>query len=216
VRAKLESLITTLSTDVPGIRIGVIAHGDYCDADSSYVIKFLPLMTDYAKLTKFVAEVGPTHGGDAPECYELALNKALNKMNWSDDAKARALVLVGDDVPHEKGYSYGGKTVNIDWRNQLKGLVNRYNVQIYAVQAGSSTGAKPFYETLATESRGRYLALNDINLMQDLIAAVCLHSTGDERLLNAYEKRVRREGRMTASAATIFTEIRKTIVVVLG
>jgi hypothetical protein len=45
---------------------------------------------------------------------------------------------------------------------------------------------------------------------------VCLHSTGDERLLNAYEERVRREGRMTASAATIFTEIRKTIVVVLG
>ena len=79
------------------------ARADYCDAKSSYVIKYLPLITDYSKLLHFVEQVGPTHGGDAPECYELALNKANRNMNWSPGARSRALVLVGDNLPHEPG-----------------------------------------------------------------------------------------------------------------
>ena len=39
VRRKLQETITRLKRDIPGIRLATIAHGDYCDASSSYVTK---------------------------------------------------------------------------------------------------------------------------------------------------------------------------------
>jgi len=211
VRRNLAGLIKTLTARVPNIRIGVIAHGDYCDADSSYVIKFLPLMTDYSKLEDFVAHVGATGGGDAPECYELALNKANKAMGWAAGARARALVLVGDANPHEVGYSWGGKTVKIDWRNQLKGLAGQ-KVQIYAVHAGGAASSKPFYEALASETGGRYIPLAEMGSMRDLVAAVCIHTSGDARQLDEYEREVRAAGRMSRETVRVLIEIRKTIV----
>ena len=211
VRRNLAGLIKTLTSRVPDIRIGVIAHGDYCDADTSYVIKFLPLMTDYNKLTDFIAHVGATGGGDAPECYELALNKANKAMGWSAGARARALVLVGDANPHEVGYAWGGKTVRIDWRNQLKALAGQH-VQIYAVHAGGAVASRQFYETLASETRGRYIPLAEMGSMRDLVAAVCIHTSGDTHQLDAYEREVRAAGRMTRETVRVLVEIRKTVV----
>ena len=39
VRRKLQETISRLKRDIPGIRLATIAHGDYCDASSSYVTK---------------------------------------------------------------------------------------------------------------------------------------------------------------------------------
>ena len=40
VKTKVEEIITRLFTDIPGLRISVMAHGDYCDK-STYVTKFV-------------------------------------------------------------------------------------------------------------------------------------------------------------------------------
>ena len=91
------------------LRVGVIAHGDYCDKGSSYVIKYLPLLdsTDsgaMVKLHRFVKEVGGTFGGDGPECYELVLRKASRAIGWGAKNSRRVLVMVGDNEPHPVGY----------------------------------------------------------------------------------------------------------------
>jgi hypothetical protein len=39
VRRQLQATIMRLKSDIPAIRIAVIAHGDYCDASWSYVTK---------------------------------------------------------------------------------------------------------------------------------------------------------------------------------
>ena len=39
VRRELQETISRLKRDIPGIRLATIAHGDYCDASSSYVTK---------------------------------------------------------------------------------------------------------------------------------------------------------------------------------
>ena len=83
-----------------------------------------------------------------------------------------------------------------------------------AVHAGGRGSTKSFYQTLATETRGRYLLLDDMSSLRDLIAAVCLHQSGDERQLEEYEAEVNRAGRMTASTVRIFTEIRSTTVII--
>ena len=140
VRKELDALVHSL-LDTAGkhgarLRLGVIAHGDYCDHSTSYTIKYLPLldMSDsgaVSKILSFLKEVGPTGGGDSPECYELALHMASRKMEWGAGA-LHMLVMVGDSTPHEVGYSCGGYTNRLDWRTELAALA-RQRVRIYAV-----------------------------------------------------------------------------------
>lgn len=62
-----------------------------------------------------------TGGGDGPECYELVMQRAREVLSWTPGSK-RVLILIGDDLPHEPGYQYGGKTYHIDWREQCEEL----------------------------------------------------------------------------------------------
>ncbi len=42
-------------------------------------------------MCNFVRDVGPTGGGDYPECYELVLRESYTKLNWSPTSQ-RSLV----------------------------------------------------------------------------------------------------------------------------
>ena len=97
VRRKVGETVKRLMKEIPGIRIGIIAHGDYCDAGSTYVTKALDLTDDGDAIVRFVEKVGPTGGGDAPECYELVLHEARS-LSWTKDY-TKVFVLIGDDVP---------------------------------------------------------------------------------------------------------------------
>ena len=73
----------------------VIAHGDYCDLDpknGGYIIQKIDFTRDIEQLQEFVEEVGNTHGGDAPECYELVLKHAREEFSWreGEDCKSPA------------------------------------------------------------------------------------------------------------------------------
>src|SRR5580704_12128334 len=76
VRRNIKDTVTRLVKEVPAIRIGIIAHGDYCDKGSTYITKRLNLTDNADAICKFVTKVEPTGGGDAPECYELVLHEA--------------------------------------------------------------------------------------------------------------------------------------------
>ena len=139
-RALIKKLVAKARKYGAKLRIGVIAHGDYCDKATSYVIKYLPLldMSDGGavdKVLRFVAGVGQTYGGDAPEAYELALHTAWKKMGWGSNPR-RIFMMIGDDLPHEVGYKYGDFTNMIDWRAQVE-ILKKKNIRTYAVQAGS-------------------------------------------------------------------------------
>jgi hypothetical protein len=209
LRAELGELLEGLFSEIPNLRLGLIAHGDYCDADSSYIIKYLPLIQDRRKLLAFVEEVGPTFGGDAPECYELALNKASKEMHWSDDATTRCLVMIGDDEPHKKGYKYGGHTVQIDWRNQLKALAAK-DVMIYAVQCGSNQRAEAFWKELASGTSGQYLQMNQVNTLKDAILALCFRQANNQQALERHEEWLVRSGQMTVETRVVIECIKVT------
>jgi hypothetical protein len=81
VRKKVKNTVERLFKDLPGIKIGVIAHGDYCDA-KIYVTKHLPMTNKPEPIAKFVEKVKATYGGDLPEAYELVLHEARS-LKWS-------------------------------------------------------------------------------------------------------------------------------------
>lgn len=198
VRRVVKETVTRLFRDVPDIRIGVIAHGDYCDAGSTYVTKLFDFSTDKDEIRKFVTQVEPTGGGDAAECYELVLHQART-FSWSA-GKKKVLVLIGDDVPHGKNEAQNTK--KLDWRNELK-LLLEAGIHVYGVQALNRKHATKFYESISEETGGFHLELEQFASITDLILAVALKQKGDD-FLQKFEDEVQAEGRMNRSMRRSF------------
>jgi hypothetical protein len=109
---------------VPNLRIGIMAHGDYCDKTGTggYTLRRMyKLSNDPEEIHEFMSTCAATGGGDADECYELVLQKA-REMKWSKRASCKTLVLIGDANPHPPSYVWNGAAIGIDWRAECAGL----------------------------------------------------------------------------------------------
>jgi len=190
VRKNIKNLVKRLFKDIPDIRIGIIAHGDYCDEGRYYVIKTFDLSTDEQAIGDFVQNVERTGGGDAPECYELVLHESRS-LSWSA-GKSKVLVLIGDDIPHPPNYP--ANTKKLDWRNELA-LLLESGINVYAVQALGRRHATSFYQEVAEKTGGFHLELNQFAYVVDMITAVCFKQEGDMRL-QEFEEEVIKDGRM--------------------
>lgn len=60
----------------------IIAHGDYCDYEKTYMTKGIDFTRDVEALKDFIQNTPGTHGGDTPECYELVLREARTGLSW--------------------------------------------------------------------------------------------------------------------------------------
>jgi hypothetical protein len=172
VRNKVNDLVGQLFDTIPGLRVGVIIHNDYCDMPRHIFIQ--DFTTDKAALKRFVDQDSPCGGGDAPECYELALHEAT-RLSWKADK--RAFIVIGDEVPHQVGYRYGSHTNNIDWRKEATAL-REMDVQIYAVQALGRRSSNIFYDTIAKVTGGVKLDLSQFQHITQYINAVAYHQQG--------------------------------------
>ncbi|XP_060069075.1 uncharacterized protein LOC132549169 [Ylistrum balloti] len=186
VQGRLQDMIQRLQADIPGIRIGVIAHGDYCDKDVFYLTQELDFCTDVVELCNFVKGVGGTGGGDADECYELILRMVRQKFSWTHVSQ-KILVMIGDANPHEPEYELN--VDNIDWRQEINHLKNS-GVKIYGVQAFEHEGVEDFYKTMALQTDGHYLRLGEFSNICDFLMAICYRERG-EHLFTEYEAEVR-------------------------
>ena len=201
VRKKIKATVTRLMKEIPGMRIGVIAHGDYCDAGSTYVTKALDLTDDVEKICRFVERVEATGGGDAPECYELVLHEA-QALSWTPSYQ-KCFVLIGDDVPH--GPAQNPKKLN--WRDEVDKLAKK-GIPVYGVQALGRKHATPFYRELAEKSGGFHLDLDQFSYITDLVLAICYKQSSDEKLAS-YEQEIVNQGRLDRSLNNLFNTMMK-------
>lgn len=201
VRKKLNATVSRLMKEIPGMRIGIIAHGDYCDEGSTYVTKSLDLTDDLGAIMRFVERVGPTGGGDAPECYELVLHQA-RALSWTP-GYSKALVLIGDDVPHPPSQN----PRKLDWRTEVDTL-GKLGIPVYGVQALNRRHATPFYKELAEKSGGFHLSLDQFAYITDMLLAICYKQSSDVKL-QAYEAEVVKEGRLSRGLNNMFNTMLK-------
>ncbi|KAJ8320927.1 hypothetical protein KUTeg_002514 [Tegillarca granosa] len=185
VKGRLQDMIQRLQADIPGIRIAVFAHGDYCDKGRTYVTKYIDFSTDVAELCTWVKSVEATGGGDSDECYELVLHE-VQSLSWTPGTK-RALVMIGDADPHEPNYGMNKKKLN--WRNETEKLAEMA-VRIYSVECRGYSSPTDFYQTIADKTSGKRLKLEQFANIFDFIMAICYREKGDE-FLHDYEKEVR-------------------------
>jgi len=184
--------------DVPDLRIGIIAHGDYCDAGSTYVTKHHSLSSDKRGIIDFINTCGNTGGGDSAECYELVLHEARD-FNWTAGAK-KIVVLIGDDVPH--GANERQNTKHLDWRNELKCLLEM-DVKVYGVQALNRGHATKFYKEVANITGGFHLDLSQFSDVVNLIKAICYQQVGSSQL-SWFEEELNKNKQMSRSMRTNF------------
>jgi hypothetical protein len=138
VREVVKSLVSELLVMVPNLRIGIMAHGDYCDKTGTggYTLRRMyKLSSDPEEIHEFMSTCAATGGGDADECYELVLQKARD-MKWSKRASCKTLVLIGDANPHAPSYVWDGKQIGIDWRAECAALKEQ-GVKVCAALAPS-------------------------------------------------------------------------------
>lgn len=196
VRRKIKSTVTRLMNEIALIRIGIIAHGDYCDERSTYVIKKFDLSDDVDAICDFVQNVEPTGGGDAPECYELVLHEAQT-FSWKKEA-SKSLVLIGDDIPHPPAHN----PKKLNWRQEIDKLAQQ-DIATYGVQALNRSHATPFYTEIANKSGGFHLNLDQFAYITDMFLAICYKQSSDDQL-QAYEQEVINQGRMSRGLSQMF------------
>lgn len=182
VRKNVAAMVTRLFKEVSGVRIGIIAHGDYCDEKSTYITTTLDFTTDESKLVHFINNVKSTGGGDWAECYEFVLNHART-LSWSAGT-SKSFIMIGDAIPHEPSYPLN--TRKLDWKNESS-LLAEAGVKIYSVQAMNTREATPFWKKIAETTKGYHLKLDQFTDLYHLIMAVGLQQMGDD-VLASYEK----------------------------
>ena len=200
VRRNVREMIADLFRSIPGIRIGVIAHGDYGD---TYVTKHTDLSVDQDMLCRFVETVESTCGFDYEECYELVLREAHTKVSWSGVAK-KAVIMIGDALPHAA--LSPRNAAHIDWRTEAAELV-RKGITVYSVQAlGNTLAGSTFWKPLAHETNGVHLDLDQFSQAKDFIKAICYHNAGNAHL-QEFRNQVVAEGRLNRSLHTMFSRL---------
>lgn len=203
VRRNVESLVNRLFKDIPNLRVGILAHGDYCDEKSTYITKMLDLTDDKNKICHFIRNVEATNGGDAPECYEFVLNQIRN-VSWKSD-KNKVFVMIGDDVAHPSNDPQNKR--KLDWKNEV-GLLKESGIKIYSVQALNRGHATSFWQSIANKSDGYYLPLDQFSDIASLITAVGYKQKSDKDLED-YEKELIVNGHMNRSIDSVIGTLLK-------
>lgn len=205
VRNYVEQFIKDMFNEFDDLRLGIIAHGDYCDKDDPYTIRIMDLTKDEKELCKFVKETNKTYGGDADECYELVLNSAHSVLNWRKDSE-KLLILIGDASPHSP--SYADNKDNLDWKEEAEKL-RKLGVKVFSVHALAyyRRSSRAFYQSVADTTGGVYLTLDQFNEIMDLIKAT-LYQQGGEEKLNEYISIIRDKGKLTNSMDRNFRRLK--------
>ncbi|XP_021368606.1 uncharacterized protein LOC110460174 [Mizuhopecten yessoensis] len=199
VRQNIKDTCTRLIRDIPGIRIGIMAHGDYCD-QHDYVIKSMDLTSDVDQLVNFATSTPSTCGGDSPECYEWALRKA-QQLDWSEDS-AKAFVLIGDCEPHPPSYT----DQRINWREEME-VLKGMGVKVYGVYCKAYTSpAEHFYGLLSEETGGCLLKLVHFSLITEMFLAVCYREAAPEQL-EAYTEELEKEGKLSGDTKELMAQL---------
>lgn len=200
VKQNIQTIVKDLFKNIPNVRISLVAFEDY---DFSYIWKAIDFTNDEGALIHFMTHLDQAHcitgkdigfknyisGEGMEECYEYVLHK-VPSLNWSSESM-RSLIMVGDAPPHSKERTYN----NLDWRVEL-GKVRDKGINIYSVHClswGNEPKVKEFFKTIAKETNGYHLYLDQFTMIPSMMMAICYKQMSSTRLEN-YENELQVSG----------------------
>jgi hypothetical protein len=192
VRTNLTSTVDRLFKEVDGIRIGLLAHGDYCDYPE--MMWKLDLSNDIIKIKNFIIGAKNTSGGDPEENYEYVLNQACD-FKWK--APVKVLVVIGDEAPHEKGYDMPTdilgfqSQLHIDWKVEVNRL-KKLGVTVFSCHAlpdSANQDTLSFYQYISKETGGYYFPLSELKAFKEYMVGICMKAADGAETIELLKKR---------------------------
>lgn len=98
VRNNIDEVTTKLLDDSFDLRLSMNGIGDHCDGRNW--IQMYELSADPAEVRGSIEDIVMTGGGDMPEAYECLALQMAQRIPRDSEKRKRAVVLIGDSVPH--------------------------------------------------------------------------------------------------------------------
>ena len=203
VKKRVTTMLKEMfSKSTGGLRVKIVAFGDYCDMPNRQSNIFgdayqeSPLTNDIEILAAFVNDVKNTRGGDSDEFYELVIQKIVNETPWGKDHN-KTIFLIGDAEPHGASYCYAGTTYNVDWELEVENAAN-LGITIDTL----SINGYPFYEEVSKRTNGVCIPFKNAQKLDQVLQASTYAKTskktfrsmqaeaeksGDVELMGAYK-----------------------------
>lgn len=148
-KQKIWSIANRLASGQPApeIKLGLIAYRDRGD---EYVTRTYSLSKDIDELYENLMNFRAEGGGDTPESVNLALQDAVNKIQWNpDESVYKVVFLVGDAPPH-MDYQDEASYEQIVKAATAKGII------INTVQCGNDSNTSVAWREIASQGQGQY------------------------------------------------------------
>ena len=101
LKSELMDVVTNVKVNNPvaSIKLGSVFYRDQGDL---YVTRRSGFSSDFSVTNDFINNQEPGGGGDFPEAVEIAVNEALNDLQWTEDATTKIMFLILDAPPHHE------------------------------------------------------------------------------------------------------------------
>lgn len=163
-------------------------HGDEQDLFSAHPFVHLPHTSDPAILKEWLGEVwkgGGGGGGDALCAIEDALHHLNHAVPAGPAAATRAAVIIGDMPPHGVVDRLSGCPHEFDYREEVM-AIHRKGYTCYSVYCAEKADGptkrrekiREYYRWLAKATGGKFLELDELDSVVDVILGICMKETG--------------------------------------
>ncbi len=152
LKLELEEVMHKTFTQYSNLEVkaGSVFYRDHGD---DYVTKFVPLNSDLLKTLNFIKLQKAGGGGDMPEAVDDALETALDKLGWTNQARTKILFLILDAPPHTTA------------SNRMNVLLKRAAEQgirvVPIVCSGADKQTEFLMRSIALATNGSYLFLTN-------------------------------------------------------
>ena len=107
VKAQALNIMNSIDAAFPGFKIhyGVVAFKDYDDGAPTWPVDYRqPLTDNKTDVQTAINSMAAGGGGDLPEAYSRVMYESYTSFGYRPTA-AKILLMMGDNVPHDKGAS---------------------------------------------------------------------------------------------------------------
>jgi hypothetical protein len=175
-------------------------HGDEQYFETSYPFFATEFTSNADSLIQALNRIDNSGGGDGLTAIEDVLHFLSSEVGWRQRA-TKVLVLIGDMPPHGVVDAVSRCPHEYDYRDEAEKL-KRKGVNIYSVHcfderdlAGNRLQKiQNFFKQIAEDNGGKYLTMQDINEVAQLLIGICMKETGH---LSEFIQKLKSAGQLT-------------------
>jgi len=152
LKIELENVLRNTFTQYPDLDLHAAAVF-YRDRTDEYVVRHVDFQTDLVKVLNFIKLQRAAAGGDVPEAVDVALQSALDSLQWSATARSRILFIVTDAPPHDESKE---KISQLIQKAAAKGVRI-----VPVICTGADRSTEYIMRSVALATNGTYVFLTD-------------------------------------------------------